>query len=113
MKDARTGGPMKPSLFLFVPAASLGAFAGGSNYNVTPGTLAAVKGQGREWDVPTPKFARDPALGPDGTLYIAVINGNKIAHFDPRTQKLREWDMPASARPHRVLVDKQGMGFYT
>jgi len=104
---------MKPSLFLLATAASLGAFAGGSNYNVTPGTLPVVKGQVREWDVPTPKFARDPAPAPDGTLYIAVMNGNKIAHFDPRTQKFREWDMPEGARPHGLLVDKQGMVFYT
>ena len=67
---------MKPSLFLLATAASLGAFAGGSNYNVTPGALPTVTGQVREWAVPTPKFARDPAPAPDGTLYIAVMNGN-------------------------------------
>ena len=100
-------------VFTLPLCASLAALAGGSNYNVAPGTLAAVKGQVTEWDVPTPKFARDPAPAPDGSLYITVMFGNKIAHFDPRTQKFREWDVPAGARPHGLVVDKQGIVFYT
>jgi len=104
---------MKIAVLALATAASCGALAGGSNYNVVPGTLPAVKGQVREWDVPTPKFARDPAPAPDGTLYIAVMQGNKIAHFDPATQKFREWDLPGGAKPHGLLVDKQGMVFYT
>ena len=89
------------------------ALAGGSNYNVVPGTLATVKGQVTEWDVPTPKFARDPAPAPDGSLFISVMQGNKIARFDPATKKFQEWDLPPGAKPHGVLVDKQGMAFYT
>ena len=89
------------------------AWAGGSNYNVTPGTLATVKGQVTEWDVPTPKFARDPAPAPDGSLFISVMQGNKIARFDPATKKFQEWDLPPGAKPHGVLVDKKGMVFYT
>src|SRR5512138_3789413 len=89
------------------------AMAGGSNYNVAPGTLTVVKGQVSEWDVPTPKFARDPAPAPDGTMYIAVMQGNKIAHFDPATKKFREWDLPPGAKPHGLIVDKQGIVFYT
>ena len=89
------------------------AAAGGSNYNVKPGTLATVKGQVTEWDVPTPKFARDPAPAPDGSMFITVMQGNKIARFDPATKKFREWDLPAGAKPHGLLVDRQGMVFYT
>jgi virginiamycin B lyase len=89
------------------------AIAGGSNYNVAPGTLPAVKGQVREWDVPTPKFARDPAPAPDGSMYIAVMHGNRIARFDPATQKFREWDLPRGANPHGLVVDRQGLVFYT
>jgi virginiamycin B lyase len=93
-----------------VPSAAL---AGGSNYNVVPGALPVVKGQVTEWDVPTPKFARDPAPAPDGSLFIAVMQGNRIARFDPATKKFQEWDLPAGAKPHGVLVDKKGMVFYT
>ncbi|HUQ28190.1 MAG TPA: hypothetical protein VM051_06340 [Usitatibacter sp.] len=101
--------------FLRFPAFFLSslAFAGGSNYNVTPGALPVVKGQVTEWDVPTPKFARDPAPAPDGSMFIAVMQGNKIARFDPATKKFQEWDMPAGAKPHGLVVDKKGIVFYT
>ena len=104
---------MKRFVLLAACALATGAVAGGSNYNVAPGTLASVKGEVHEWDVPTPQFARDPAPAPDGTMYIAVMQGNKIAHFDPATTKFREWDLPRGARPHGLLVDKQGIVFYT
>src|SRR5205823_539044 len=93
-----------------VPSAAL---AGGSNYNVTPGTLPVVKGQVTEWDVPTPKFARDPAPAPDGTIYITVMQGDKIAHFDPKTKKFQEWPVPSGAKPHGLIVDEQGVFLYT
>ena len=101
--------------FLIFPAflASSVALAGGSNYNVTPGTLPTVKGQVSEWNVPTPKFARDPAPAPDGSMFIAVMQGNKIARFDPATRKFQEWDLPPGAKPHGLVVDKQGIVFYT
>ena len=94
-------------------AAAGSALAGGSNYNVIPGTLAVVKGNVTEWDVPTPKFARDPAPAPDGSLFIAVMQGNKIARFDPQTRQFREWDLPAGAKPHGLIVDRQGIVYYT
>ena len=66
---------MKPVLLVlaFLPAA---AFAGGSNYAVTPGTIPNLAGKVTEWPVPTPRFARDPAIAPDGSVYIAVMSGN-------------------------------------
>ena len=45
------------------------AWAGGSNYGITPGSRPQVEGKISEWQVPTPKFARDPAPGPDGNIY--------------------------------------------
>ena len=87
-------------------------FAGGSNYGITPGTRA-IAGKISEWPVPTPKFARDPAPGPDGNIYIAVMQGDKIARFDTKTQKFNEWDLPAGAHPHGLLVDKEGRVWYT
>jgi len=98
---------------LLAVSAAFAAHAGGSNYNVAPGTLPSVKGTVQEWNVPTPKFARDPAPAPDGSMYIAVMQGNKIAHFDPVTKKFREWDLPDGAQPHGLIVDKQGQVFYT
>src|SRR3954462_5776851 len=79
--------------------------AGGSNYTVTPGTLANFTGKVQERSVPTPQFARDPAPAPDGTIFISLMHGNKIARFDPKAETLKQWDLPRGARPHGVLVD--------
>ncbi len=89
------------------------AHAGGSNYGITPGTNANPSGKVSEWPVPTPRFARDPAIAPDGSIFITVMSGNKIARFDPKTQTFKEWDMPSGHRPHGLLVDKQGMVWTT
>jgi len=94
-------------------AAPLVASAGGSNYGIAPGALPDVAGKVREWPVPTPRFARDPAAAPDGSIFISVMSGNKVARFDPRTQTFREWDLPSGHRPHGVLVDKQGIVWTT
>ena len=89
------------------------AHAGGSNYGIAPGTIANITGKVSEWPVPTPKFARDPAIAPDGSIFITVMSGNKIARFDTKTHTFQEWDMPAGHRPHGLLVDKQGMVWTT
>lgn len=110
MFDARTlvrGGALLASLW------TAAALAGGSNYGVTPGALAEISGDVREWPVPTPEFARDPAPGPDGDIYIAVMHGNKIARFDTEQEKFTEWDLPRGARPHGLLVDPDGIVWYT
>ena len=89
------------------------ASAGGSNYGITPGARPALEGKVSEWPVPTPKFARDPAPGPDGNIYVAVMFGNKIERFDTKTKTFTEWDLPAGARPHGLLVDREGHVWYT
>src|SRR2546428_10976074 len=73
------------------------AAAGGSNYGIAPGARPQVEGRISEWKVPTPQFARDPAPGPDGNIYIAVMFGNKIARVDPRAKTFTEWALPAGA----------------
>ncbi|MGQ0658948.1 MAG: Vgb family protein [Chromatiales bacterium] len=92
--------------------ATAGALAGGSNYGVVPGGRD-ITGAIREWPVPTPKFARDPAPGPDGRIYIAVMQGNKIARFEPQTGQFTEWELPKGAQPHGLVVDSDGIIWYT
>jgi virginiamycin B lyase len=94
-------------------ASSAPAWAGGSNYTIAPGARPAFEGKVSEWTVPTPQFARDPAPGPDGNIYIAVMRGNKIARFDTRTKSFTEWDLPPGAQPHGLLVDREGQVWYT
>ncbi|HSC70419.1 MAG TPA: cytochrome C [Candidatus Methylomirabilis sp.] len=89
------------------------AWAGGSNYGIAPGARPKLEGRISEWAVPTPEFARDPAPGPDGNIYIAVMRGNKIARFDTRAKSFKEWDLPEGARPHGLLVDLSGQVWYT
>jgi virginiamycin B lyase len=92
---------------------ALSAEAGGSNYGIAPGARPTIDGRVSEWAVPTPRFARDPAPGPDGAIYITVMAGDKIARFDPRTKTFKEWDLPTGAHPHGLLVDRQGIVWYT
>jgi virginiamycin B lyase len=101
--------------FLLVTAvfAAAPSLAGGSNYGIAAGALPQVSGTVTEWPVPTPKFARDPAPAPDGNIYIAVMSGNRIARFDPRTKTFQEWNLPDGARPHGLLVDLEGIVWYT
>jgi virginiamycin B lyase len=89
-----------------------GALAGGSNYGIAPGAKQ-LTGKVSEWPVPTPKFARDPAPGPDGNIYITVMQADRIARFDTKTQKFNEWDLPPGAHPHGLVVDKEGKVWYT
>src|SRR6266852_1183434 len=100
---------MRNSLVLAFPLVlgCTGALAGGSNYGVVPGAKQ-LTGKVSEWPVPTPKFARDPAPGPDGNIYITVMQGDRIARFDTKSQKFSEWDLPPGAHPHGLLVDKEG-----
>ena len=101
------------SAALLTLALAASANAGGSNYGIAPGSRPRIDGRVAEWAVPTPEFARDPAPGPDGNIYVAVMFGNKIARFDTRAQTFTEWDLPAGARPHGLLVDRRGTVWYT
>ena len=100
-------------IILILAACASPALAGGSNYGIVPGALPQVQGKVTEWPVPTPKFARDPAPGPDGNIYIAVMSGNRIARFDTKAKTFREWELPDGARPHGLLVDAEGIVWYT
>jgi virginiamycin B lyase len=101
------------AILFFLAVIAPAAFAGGSNYAIAPGSPASFKNKVSEWPVPTPEFARDPAPGPDGNIYIAVMYGNKIARFNTRTEKFDEWDLPRGAKPHGLLVDREGIVWYT
>jgi len=105
---------MRSSVVLAIPLIlfAAGALAGGSNYGIAPGTKQ-LSGKISEWPVPTPKFARDPAPGRDGNIYITVMQGDRIARFDTKTLKFNEWDLPAGTHPHGLLVDKEGKVWYT
>jgi virginiamycin B lyase len=97
---------------LALAIASLAAQAGGSNYGIKAGARD-IAGKVAEWPVPTPNFARDPTPAPDGRIFLVAMAGNKLARFDPSTQKFEEWDLPADTNPHSVLVDGSGVAWLT
>jgi len=70
--------------------------------------LPAITPKVTEWQLPSPMFGRSVAAGPDGLIYIAVPNANKVTRFDPRTQSFREWEMPRGHQPASVAVDRTG-----
>lgn len=104
---------MNPPLAMLLLLASPFALAGGSNYGTPAGTPAAFAGEVKEWPVPTPAFARDPAPAPDGSIFVAVMAGDKLARFDPASQSFKEWSLPQGHHPHGVLVDRKGIAWTT
>ena len=105
---------MTPLLPLVLSLALISvALAGGSHYGTPAGIPARFAAEVAEWPVPTPEFARDPAVAPDGALFIAVMAGNKVARFDPASQTFKEWDLPPKHHPHGLLVDRTGIVWTT
>ena len=99
---------MKRSLATVIALAPLFAYAGGSNYGIKPGTIAHPAGKVSEWPVPTPRFARDPAIAPDGNIYISVMSGNKVARFALVTASA--FILPLSTRPLVACTDEIVIG---
>lgn len=83
------------------------AFAADALPNIPPG-VTAVTGNISEWPVPTPKYARDPAVSPAGSVYYAVRDGDRIARFDAKDKHFHEWDIPAGSRPRCPVVTADG-----
>jgi len=88
-------------------------WGGGASHAVKPGALAEIAGKVSEWPVPTHKAARDPAPAPDGSIFVAVMHADRIARFDPASASFKEWDLPQGTRPHGVVVDGEGIVWYT
>jgi len=65
-------------------------------------------------EVPTPR-ARPYGIkiGPDGTVWVALLGTNKLAAVDPETLALTEHTLPADdARPRRLEVTERGDVWY-
>jgi len=98
-------------LFVLFALAACESLAGSSSSSVIPGARA-ISGTISEWPVPTPRHVRDPAIGPDGSVYFAVRAGDKIARFNPKSKRFQEWDVPAGMQPRGVVVARDGIVFF-
>jgi len=53
-------------------------------------SIGALKVSIKEYDVPTPKARpHDPAVSPDGALWVTEQMANKLGRLDPNTRSLR------------------------
>jgi virginiamycin B lyase len=67
----------------------------------------------KEWVTPTlGQRSRDPAQAPDGSIWWAGQWSDLIGRIDPKTGAMKEYRLPAKAKPHTVLLDAQGGVWY-
>ena len=74
------------------------------------GTVGALKIPIKEYDVPTPHARpHDPAVAPDGALWVTEQMANKLGRLDPNTGKFREYPLKTpDSGPHGLVADPQG-----
>ncbi len=69
--------------------------------------------QFKTWVTPTlGQRTRDPVEGPDGRYWWVGQHGNILGWIDPVTDEMKEYPLPAGARPHSVNLDKDGIAWY-
>jgi virginiamycin B lyase len=67
----------------------------------------------KEWVTPTlGQRSRDPAPAPDGSIWWAGQWADLIGRIDPKTGAMKEYPLPAKAKPHTVLLDAKGGVWY-
>lgn len=64
----------------------------------------------REYEVPTPHARpHDPAVAPDGALWVTLQMANKLGRLDPESGKFKEYPLKTSdSGPHGLVADKDG-----
>jgi virginiamycin B lyase len=67
-----------------------------------------------EWVVPTlGQRSRDPVEAADGSIWWVGQWGNVLGRIDPATGAMKEYPLPAEAKPHSVTLDRDGNPWYT
>ena len=68
----------------------------------------------KEWVTPTlGQRSRDPVQAADGTIWWAGQWGNLIGRINPKTGEMKEYPLPANAKPHTVVLHEAGNVWYT
>jgi virginiamycin B lyase len=49
----------------------------------------------------------------DGTIWVTLCLGDKVGHFDPRTQKWTIYKQKSGLYPHTLRIDRKGRVWYT
>ena len=67
-----------------------------------------------EWKVPWENTRpRDPYVAPDGRVWFVGQTGHYAGVLDPATGDSERVDLPAGAGPHHIIVDSEGVPWYT
>jgi len=69
----------------------------------------------KEYDIPTPNARpHDPAVGPDGSLWVTEQRANKLGRLDPNTGKFQEYPLKTpDSGPHGLVADRGGNIWFT
>jgi len=69
----------------------------------------------KEYDVPTPNARpHDPAVAPDGSLWVTEQRVSKLGRLDPKTGQFREYPLKtADSGPHGLVADRDGNIWFT
>ncbi len=68
----------------------------------------------KEWVMPTlGQRSRDPIQHEDGSIWWAGQFGNLIGRLDPKTGEMKEYQLPAMAKPHTIELDRKGRPWYS
>jgi virginiamycin B lyase len=69
----------------------------------------------KEYDVPTPNARpHDPAVAPDGALWVTEQRVNKLGRLDPNTGQFREYPLKTpDSSPHGLVADRDGNIWFT
>jgi virginiamycin B lyase len=73
----------------------------------------AVELDFQTWVVPTlGQRSRDPVEAPDGSIWWVGQGLDIVGRIDPKTGAMREYPLPAGAKPHSVTPDSDGIMWY-
>jgi virginiamycin B lyase len=68
----------------------------------------------QEWVAPTlGQRSRDPVEAPDGAIWWVGQWADLAGRIDPKTGAMKEFALPAGARPHSINIDAAGTVWYT
>ena len=69
----------------------------------------------QEFTVPTPNARpHDPAIAPDGALWVTEQEANKLGRLDPQTGKFTEFPLSIDGSgPHGLVADREGNIWFT
>jgi virginiamycin B lyase len=71
------------------------------------------KGEQQSWVPPTKGEPRRIQVGSDGSVWFGEYFSGKVAHFDPKTETFREYQLPgARPSPYALGVDKNDKIWY-